>query len=104
MAIGSPVQAGTRAGDTQIGAFQEVPGLVTLLGVGGIEPRASDIVGKQCTTAQQPIDVVLSNSVCKLDMNFDSLGKWENVISFKGLLKDGNYLIYYLYSAKVDLT
>lgn len=58
-----------------------------LLGVGGIEPRASDIVGKQCTTAQQPINVVLSNCVCKLDMNFDSLGKWEKVISFKGLLK-----------------
>lgn len=77
---------------------------MTLLGVGGIEPRASDIIGEQCTSAQQPINVVLSNCVCKLDMNFDSLGKQEKVISFKGLLKEGNLLIYYFYSAKVDLT
>lgn len=48
---------------------------MTLLGVGGIEPRSSDIIGKQYTTAQQPINVVLSNYVCKVDMNFDSLGK-----------------------------
>lgn len=55
--------------------LSRVPALVTLLGVGGIEPRASDIIGEQCTSAQQPINVVLSNCVCKLDMNFDSLGK-----------------------------